>query len=283
MIDELTQKLASLNEQKDALDDEANILAERRDRLNEQQRNLRAEIQELRVERDRINEKVRELKLQRNDTTARMREKIEETKKLGEERQDFLKKKPSKSHRALEEEIKSIDWKIQTSSLTLREEKDLGEKVKALGTQLSIHKKIEQLNTKIDTLHKEVTHLRAEREHCHEALTAYSQKSQEIHAKMLAKIEESKKTKKEADIAHKRFIEERTKAQPLREEMEALSGKIRHLRTEVREQDEKERKQSESKLRQTLENKAKEKLKRGEKLSWEEFQLLAEKGLTSKD
>lgn len=280
-MDELIQKLARLTEQKATLDIEANRLAEKRNRLNEELRNLRTEIQELRSERDQANEKVKELKLQRNTTTARIHEEIEEIKKLGEERHDFSKKIPSRSHRALEEEVERIDWKIQTSSLTLQEEKDLVEKVKALETQLDVHRKAEQLNRKIDALHNEVKNLKADREQCHRALTAHSQKSQEIHAKMLARIEDSRKTKMEADGVHKRFLETREKTKPLQEEIATVSGKIRQFKTEAREQDEKERKQSESLLRQTLENKAMEKLRRGEKLSWEEFQLLAEKGLTS--
>jgi uncharacterized coiled-coil DUF342 family protein len=283
MINELTQKLAPLTEQKDTLDDEANRLAEKRNRLNNELRNLRTEIQELRSERDQANEKVKELKQQRNTITVRIREKIEETKKLSEERRDFSKEIPPRSHRALKEEVESIDWKIQTSSLTLQEEKGLVGKVKALETQLDVHRKVEKLNRKIDALHTEVKNLKTERERCHEALTAHSQKSQEIHAKMLAKIEESRKTKMEADGAHKRFLEARAKTKPLREEIAAISCKIRQLETGMREEHEKERKQSESLLRQRLENRAMEKLKRGEKLSWDEFQLVAEKGLTSKD
>ena len=283
VINELTQKLEPLTEQKGALDDEADRLAEKRNNLNEEMRNLRAEIQELRSERDQANEKVKELKQQRNTTTATIREKIEEIKKLGEERHDFSKKIPSRSHRALEEEVKSIDWKIQTSSLTLQEEKNLVGKVKALETQLDFHRKVEQLQMRIDALHAEVNNLQTERERCHEALTAHSQKSQEIHAKMLTKIEESKKNKMEADGAHKRFVEAREKTKPLREEIATISCKIRQLESEVRGEHEKERKQSENLLRQTLENKAMEKLRKGEKLSWEEFQLVAEKGSQSED
>ena len=282
-INELTRKLAPLTEQKDTLDDEVNRLAEKRNRLNEELRTLRGEIQELRSERDQANEKVKELKQQRNTTTATIREKIEEIKKLSEERHDFSKKIPSRSHRALQEEVESIDWKIQTSSLTLHEEKDLVGEVKALETQLGVHRKVEQLERKVDALQTEVKNLKIERERCHKALTAHSQKSQEIHAKMLSKIEESRKTKMEADGAHKRFLEAREKTKPLRDEIAAISYKIRQLETEVREEHEKERKQSENLLRKTLENRAMEKLKRGEKLSWEEFQLVAEKGSQSKD
>jgi uncharacterized coiled-coil DUF342 family protein len=283
LIEELTQKLAPLTEQKDALDGAADRLAEKRNRLNEELRNLRAEIQELRGERDQANEKVKELKQQRNTATLRIREKIEEIKKLSAERHDFSKRIPSRSHRALEEEVERIDWKIQTSSLTLQEEKDLVGKVKVLETQVDVYRKVEQLERKIDALRNEVKNLKAERERCHEALTAHSQESQEIHAKMLAKIEESRKTKMEADGAHKRFLEAREKAKPLREEIATISCKIRQLETEVREEHEKERKKSESLLRQTLEKRAMEKLRRGEKLSWEEFRLVAEKGSQSED
>jgi phosphoserine phosphatase len=282
-INGLTRKLAPLTDQKETLDDEANRLAENRNKLNEEVRNLCAEIQELRSERDQTNEKVKELKLLRNTFTVRISEKIQEMKKLSEERRDFSKETPSASHKALEEEVETIDWKIQTSSLTLQEEKDLVGKVKVLETRLSAHRRLEKLNRKIDALHSEVRNLKVERERCHEALTAHSQKSQEIHAKMLARIGVSRKTKMEADDAHRRFLETREKAKPVREEIAVISSKIRELENEVREENEKERKQSESLLRQTLESRAMEKLKRGEKLSWEEFQLIAEKGLASKD
>ena len=283
VIDELNQKLAPLTEQKDTLDDEANRLAEKRNRLNEKLRDLRNEIQELRSKRDEANVRVKELKQQRNSITAKIHEKIEEVKKLSEERHAFSKKTPSKSRRTLEEEVKSIDWKIQTSSLTLQEEKNLVDKVKMLETQLSAYRKAEQLEKVIDELHTEVENLKSEREHCHEALTAHSQKSQEIHAKMLSKIEESKQIKIEADDAHTRFVEAKEKTRPLREEIAAISSRIRQFKTEVRDEHEKERKQSEDLLRRTLENRAMEKLKRGEKLSWEEFQLVAEKGAQSDD
>ena len=283
LIDELTQKLAPLTEQKDVLNVDADRLAEKRNRLNEELRDLRVEIRQLHSDRDEANEKVKELKQQRNTTTARIREKMEEIKRLSEERHDVSKRIPSRSRKDLEEEVESVDWKIQTSSLTLEEEKDLVGKVKVLETQLVVHRKLEQLESKIDALHAEVKNLKAERERFHGALTAHSQKSQEIHAKMLAKIEESRKTKLEADDAHKRFLEAREKTKPLRDEIATISCKIRRLESELREEHEKERRQSESLLRRTLENRAMEKLRRGEKLTWEEFLLVGNKRSQSKE
>jgi uncharacterized coiled-coil DUF342 family protein len=55
------------------------------------------------------------------------------------------------------------------------------------------------------------------------------------------------------------------------------------LRGQIRAEEEKERKEDEEALRQTLEKQAREKLERGEELSWEEFQLLAGKEGTAED
>jgi len=79
---------------------------------------------------------------------------------------------------------------------------------------------------------------------------------------------------------HQQFLQAKEGTRPLREEMKVVLNQIRQLKGEIREETQKERKQSEDTLRETLETQAKEKLKRGEKLTWEEFQLLAEKGIT---
>jgi len=55
------------------------------------------------------------------------------------------------------------------------------------------------------------------------------------------------------------------------------------LKDEIKKEESEEKKKSESAIREKLENQAREKLKRGEKLTWEEFQLLAEKGMTAQD
>lgn len=284
LINELTEKLRLLEEQKSVSDDEANTLAEKRDKLNERVRNSRSEIQELRSQRDEMNEKVKKLKLQRNDIKARIQEKIEEIKKLGEENRVLAEKKPSRSHHVLEEEVESIDWRIQTTPLTLQEDKELVGRVRQLESQLNIHKKIEQLKKKIQDLRTEITSLKTEGKQCHEALMDNVKKSQELHGKMLARIGESRKIKMEADEVHKQFIAAKDRGKPLQQEIAATWSKIRQLRGEIRTDEEKEKKQSEDVLRQTLEKKAIEKLKKGEKLSWEEFQLLAQKGnLTAQD
>jgi uncharacterized coiled-coil DUF342 family protein len=282
-IEELTQKLSALKEQKDKLDIEANIWAEKRNKLNEQSKRLRAEILNFRNERDKLNEKVKELKQQREKAKTEIHEKIEEIKQLNQQIKALTKKKPSKSHQTLQKEVESIDWKIQTTPLNLKEEKELVEKVKQLETQLNIHRKLEQSSHKILELQTGIKTLKTKSRLCHENLTEMAQESQEIHGKMLEKIEELKKIETEADSFHKLFVQTKERTKPLQENTLEISKKLKQMRDEIREEAEKEKKKSEEALREKLEKQAREKMRRGEKLTWEEFQLLAEKGITTQD
>jgi uncharacterized coiled-coil DUF342 family protein len=282
-IEELEQKISLLEEQHAKLDDQAQEFAGKRDKLNEKVKNTRSEINNLRQERDATNEKVRELKQHRNELTSRIREKIEEIKGLSEKSRLVAKKRPSKDRQTLKEEVESIDWQIQTTSHSLEEDKVLVEQVMQLETQLSVHKKYERLGKMIRNLRSEVDKFKAESQGYHQSLTANAQKSQELHEKMLAKIEESKQLRAEADELHKQFVKAKEGGKPIQAEIVAGLNEIRKLKGEMREEDAKEKRQSEDELRQSIEARAKEKLKRGGKLSWEEFQLLAEKGISTQD
>jgi uncharacterized coiled-coil DUF342 family protein len=283
IIAELNEKLSALRDHEDRLQSEALECAEKRDKLNGRVKNLRDEVLELRSQRDELNNKVKELKQQRNEMTARIHERLEETKKLGEESKALAKRKPPRKHEVLQKEVESIDWTIQTTSLTLQEDKELVEKVKQLETQLAIYRKLEQLAKRISQSRAETKTMKSESELLHRQLTENAQKSQETHRKMLEKIEETKTLKKEADSMHKEFLQVKERTRPLQEEVRLVVNQIRQLKGEIRMEVQRETKESQDALRETLERQAKEKLKRGEKLSWEEFQLLAEKGIAEQD
>jgi uncharacterized coiled-coil DUF342 family protein len=127
----------------------------------------------------------------------------------------------------------------------------------------------------------QVTRLRTESQQSHQALTAQAKIGQELHSRMLVKMEEAKTVKSEADATHKQFLEAKEKAKPIRDQIGSICREIRRLKGEAQEEEENEKRRSEEELRQSLEQKAREKLKRGEKLSWQEFQLLSEKGVTT--
>ena len=282
-IKELTQKLSGLKEQMSKLNAEAREWAEKRNKLNEQFKNLRAETLELRSERDKLNEKVKELKQQRNKMKTEIREKIGEIKKLSQEIRALTKKKPSINPQTLQKKVESIEWTIQTTPLDLEEEKELVEQVKQLEIRLNIHRKLGKLNQKMLELQAELKAIETKNRHYHEKLTENAQKSQGTHERMLEKIAEAEELKMEADNLHQLFLRTKERTKPFQGKIIEILDRIKRLKEEIREEEEKEKKRIEEVLREKLEKRAREKLKRGEKLTWEEFQILAEKEMTAQD
>lgn len=282
-IEEMNQKLSALKEQNDRLNFEMKGWIEKRDKLNQQFRDLRSEILKLKGERDKLNEKVKDLKQQRDDARGRSQEIVTEMRELSQKIIELNRGKPSRAYQTLQKDFENIEWKIQTTSLSLQEEKKLVEQVKQLETELKIYKKLDQLKQKTAELEAELKTLETKANVYHEKLTDIAQKSQEVHAKMLTKIVESNKIKNDADSSHAFYLQTKTKAKPIREEIMELSNQMKRIEKEIREKNEREKKRTEQALREKLETHAKEKLKRGEKLTWAEFQLLAEKGTEAED
>jgi uncharacterized coiled-coil DUF342 family protein len=270
-ITRITQQLAALREQINNANTETQKHVEKRDKLNEQFKKLRQEIRELKNERDNLNEKVKTLKQQRDEAHGKISANIEEIKTHNQKIAELKKKTPKESRRGLQKEFEDIEWKIQTTPLDLQEEKRLVECVKQLEMQLGVYKKIDEHIKKISELRREIGTFEADADTAHKELTAMAERSQDIHVKMMAKIDESKEYKSEADSLHGMFIQAREQVRPLREEIKKLTVQKRKLQDAVREEDAKRK----NALKEKLGSQAKDKLARGEKLSWDEFKLLA--------
>jgi uncharacterized coiled-coil DUF342 family protein len=275
-ISRITQQLAALREKVNHANAETKVHVEKRDKLNEEFKKLRQEIHELKNERNNLNEKVKTLKQQRDETRTRIRANIEEVKVHSQKITELKKKTPRESRRELQKKFEDIEWRIQTTPLDREEEKRLIENVKQLETQLNIYKKIDQHVKKIAELRKEIETLETNADTAHQELTETAARSQEIHAKMIAKISESKNIKGEADSLHGVYIQAKEQVKPLREEIKKLTEQRKKLQDTLRQEDEKRKKNAEQALKEKLETQARDKLQRGEKLSWDEFKLLAD-------
>ena len=273
-IARIDSQLSALREQVNSAGADTKGQVEKRDKLNEKFKKLRQEIREFKTERDNLNEKVKALKQQRDEARAKIKAQIEQIKAHNEKIAELTEKTPRENRRELQKEFDDIEWKIQTTPLDMQEEKRLMERVKQLETRLSVYKKIDQHIKQISELRKELEPIEAYADAVHKELTAMAERSQDIHAKMMAKIEESKGVKSEADSLHNAYIQEREQMRPLREEIKKLTAQKRKLQDTVREEDAKRKKGLEQALKEKLGSQAKDKLERGEKLSWDEFRLL---------
>lgn len=248
---------------------------EKRDKLNLQARTLRQEITELKKERDSLNEGVKILKQQRDDVRTNIRPLIEQIKAHSQKIRELKEKRSGENRRELQKELDAIEWKIATTSLDLQEEKRLIENVKHLETQLIVYKKMDLHSKKISEIKAELKVFQDKADAFHKELTENAKKSQELHAKMQAKFTEMSKIRDEATNLHVMYLLAKEQIQPLHEQIVRLMEQKRKLQDAVRDENEKQKKTTNQEIKEKLGSQARDKLQRGEKLNWQEFQLTA--------
>jgi uncharacterized coiled-coil DUF342 family protein len=275
-IEWINQQFATLREQITNTHAEIQKHVEKRNKLNEQLKKLRLGIHELKNERDGLNAEVKTLKQLRDKQRAKIRATVDELKVHNQKITELKKKTPRASRRELQREFEDIEWKIQTSMLDMQEEKRLVENVKQLETHLNTYKKIDVHAKKIAELREELESLEAVAESAHQELTKRAERSQHIHAKMIVKISESENIKGEADSLHSAYVQAKEQIKPLHEEFKRIAENRKKLQDAIREEENRKKKKTEKVLKKKLEIQVRNKLQRGEKLSWNEFKLLSE-------
>ena len=273
-IEDITQQIEKLREQANLANAQIKNYIEKRNQLNDQVRKAHQEITELKTERDSINEKVKLLKQQRDFIRAKSTPIIDEVNAIKQKISELKKKVPRERQRDLQEELEAIEWKIQTTSLDLQEEKRLIEDVKQLEIQLSSYKKIDLRNKKIKDLLTQRRTFEAQADVLHKELTDLATKSQELHSNMMEKVNSVKINKGEADSLHQAYIKTKEQIAPLYEKIRELTEQLKNLKASVKEKDKVKKMATEQAIKEKLGTEARDKLQRGEKLSWNEFQLV---------
>ena len=268
---------------------------EKRNQLHEQVRKSREEINQIKTERDALNEKVKLLKEQRDLIRAKATPIMEEVNAIDEKIAELKKKIPRVSQRELQEELDAIEWKISTTSLDIQEEKRLVGEVKELELQLKGYKKIDKKHQKIKELLAQRKTIDDQADVFHKELTDLAKKSQELHATMMEKLNAVKKDRAEADSLHQAFVTAKEQNNLWYEQIRMLIGQSTSIRATLREQTQSRRAEEEAKrseeqakrkeeqtqravkekeIKEKIGAEAKEKLHRGEKVNWEEFQFM---------
>ncbi|MGB9135289.1 MAG: hypothetical protein WCC63_06895 [Candidatus Bathyarchaeia archaeon] len=275
-LEKLGQNLKSLEEERSSFTKEAEQWAERRDQIHKQIKDLRLEAASFRERRDTINAKVRMLKTRRNQTRASLKEKSEEAKQLKGKIQLLNSKKPKQAADAIRKEKEKIEWDIQTTSLTLQEEKPLVRRAASLELQLGIYRQMEDTRMKIAELRRETEEIHDDASLSHRQLSELAPQSQELHEKMVGTMEKAKKLQNEADDYHRNFLQSKQKAQNIHSDCLQVEEIIRALKQELAKNREQERISRENEARRRLKAEVLKKLEEGKKLTFEEFKLISE-------
>ena len=249
---------------------------EKRDTLNKQVKDLRLETRKIRERRDTINAEVKSLKTQRDQSRLLVKEKLVTRKQLKEKLRLLNLKKPAESADAIRREKEEIEWTIQTTSLTLQEEKPLVKKATLLGSKLDIYRRIGDAKESILKLQKEVEQMEKDAKLSHVQLLELAQQGQELHDKMTETLEKAKALQIEADKHHQSFVQSRQESQKIHREYLKVSEGLSLLKKALGERREKERNVQQEEVKKKLRAEAMKKLEEGKKLTFDEFKLLSE-------
>ncbi len=276
---ELDQQLIPLEKELDRLNSEAEKWAEERTAMHKRISELKREAADLKQRRDKLNVQVQNLKSQREKARVDRKETQAQIMKLRKGIQKLMRQKPSQNAKSIQREIENLDWRIQTSSLSLEEEKSLIGQIRILETKFSVYRKIHELGVKLTALETEQRTLETKARNYHGKLSELAKQSQQSHEEMLEISSKIRTLQKEADDMHQKFLKSKQQAQgPSLEYIELLS-RIKSLKQELHHEEETVEAERQLKLQKKLEERALEKLKRGEKLTWEEFKALADQGI----
>ena len=278
-IERLNQELIPLKDERNKLNLEAKKWVDKRNALHNEVRSLRKEAAKVKEKRDALNEQVQELKKLRDEVKIRRKERRDRISELREKLRGLIEKRTVRNLQAIEREIEKIDWKIQTTSLPIKEEEKLINQIRQLEAQLSAQKKIKKVKEELLELRSKEKNLGIEAKTLHEKLSELAEQSQKFHEQMLETLDKARRLQVEADDAHQKSVETKQQAQKLHQKCVELLEKIRAFQRELKETADKRQVERQSELQKELEERALAKLKRGEKLMWEEFKILAEKGI----
>ncbi|MCD6530677.1 hypothetical protein J7L06_10425 [Candidatus Bathyarchaeota archaeon] len=276
-LERLQGELAEIDKKCKELETESRNLREKRDELNGKVKELILEAKSLKENRDKLNEKIREIKSNIEVDRKKLNDIEKERRKIIDE----LERTPSKFEgkvgvKELEKKIRKLDWMIQTTPLSLDEERAAISKIKELKRESLTLKKIERLRKRLEELDLERKALSKVNRLRRDEIGRLAEESRSFHEKLLSLSAEISGLKSKADETHKMFVEVLTKVKDLRKRRTEIRGKIRDLKAQLRSIDEEERKKREQKILESLRMNASKKLERGERLSWEEFKALGE-------
>jgi len=147
-------------------------------------------------ERDEINERVAELKEKRQLLYHQMKQSRIEMFDLININRDVRKNEQEMAQ--LQKEIEALDWRLQTTVMGIRKEREIVEKIKKLSAQIEVVDDVgpaDETGERIKQLSTQIKEMTEEADGCHNELVFIADKSQEHHGSFVEYAEQLKGTR----------------------------------------------------------------------------------------
>ncbi len=277
-VEKLQMEISSLKDERERLSGDAQQFLEERSKYNEEFKRKREAVKEPKERRDALNTRVKELKSERDSARREASAKRQEIKKT---LYDLSQIKVYSEGRSQDtsDELEHLEWMIQTTSMSKEDERSLMSRIAELEAKLQIQLKNESLKSRLNTLREDIKKLDVKAETSHRELIKLVDESEIYHNKMIELSEESNKIRLKADKAHKKLIEVKNRLKEVQDRYIAVLVTFKSKRKQERETRRREEEAKLKKFKNHIEETATGKLRRKEKLSFEEFKILIEKGM----
>lgn len=280
-IQELNLKLSTMLEQRKLLNEELKEWAGKRDRLNAEHRCIKNEAVTLKNLRDDCNLRVRNLKEDLQALQTLLREKCLNSNVLREEASP-LRNQLQKENIAFRK-IRELEWKIQTATMSLEEEKRIVHQIQTSEKQLKIHREVESINKKLSGLAAEIVNIRDRISQIREERRRLSEKIGEYHQKMLEKFEQAAKIKASADQVHAKFCGCKEKVANTEQMCSEILTQINEVERDLEKALLRDHVSKVRKANEELTASAKIKLEKKKRMTIDELKMLIRKGLIQID
>ncbi len=187
---------------RDELNDKTKEWVQRRDALNAQVRQLVEEATKHRLERDRLNVDVRKAKEERDRWNKAVAE-------LTEQLSNLRRKKMPKGVIPMEKlrrEIRAMEFKQQTSVLSVDKEREIIDQIAKLQAEIRRREKEMEADLEMSTTLKGLRESREKAETFHKQVSEMAESAQAEHDSMVKLYEQGDALRREADKAQEEFI-----------------------------------------------------------------------------
>lgn len=228
------EKLSALLNKRDEINEQAFVLRSERDSLNERKRTVREALAAARDQRDALVAEMRLHKAKRDELQKKAKGLIAVKKDLKGDKQTDLRG----GVRAVERQIREMEMKHQTTPMSVPDEREFLDEIKAKAGELAKMKKVLADQDKVDKeargVDKSIDELFRQADKEHEEVVRLSDESQKFHDEASNLFKELKTISETADKKHQEFIKAKEEADGVHAKAMEFRDKVLEIRNAKR-------------------------------------------------
>ncbi len=275
VIDDISKNVEELKEKRIHFRNECKTWIGKRNLLNSELKELGEKIRAIKNQRDAVNDEVKKLKNSRDELRDEISKKQDKANELITGLKQIRPEAKGNFHKT-KKELDELEWKLQTSSLNMKEEQKMLIQIKELEEKLSKLEQVRGIQNAVTGEKTEITSIRKNAQSIHKQLLEGAEASQKLHEEMMQSVTKLKETKSQADEAHQKYLQAKMQAEHAEQELIAKTIEMKKLRKDFYGDEEAERQKKASEFTAKLIESGSTKLGKGRKISLEEFKALME-------